>query len=272
MPAPKDIEIYENPFGHALRRHRERLGLTQAHLSERLGYSADLISKVETGAAGASEVFARDCDTMFHTHGMMEYLALLARRVAGFPRWFRWWAEEIEPKAHTLRSWQPLVVDGLLQTADYARELLKTHPGMSEGRVDQLVTARMERQEILDREAAPVLWFLVAENVLRYEIGNTKVMREQLQHLVEMSHHSHVNVQVLPTSAGAHPGLNGGLAIASLNGESTMVYLENARAGQVIDRSEDVQAIMNIWEAIRLEALPAGASLDVIARVMEQWT
>ena len=250
MAAPKNLDPLENPFGYALRRHRLRLGLTQEQLGKRLGYSGDAVGKFEKGDVAPSVDLGRRCDEEFGANGDMEQLAGLARHRAGFPRWFRWWAAEVEPFAHTLRNWEPLMISGLLQTEDYARELLKTHPGTTEEQVEEKVAARMERRKIFGREAPPVLWFLMAEGALHYEVGAPKVMREQLQHVVEMSHHTHVNIQVLPTSAGAHPGLNGAFWIASLDGEPDVLYLENARAGQVIDRTEDVQEIMNIWQAI----------------------
>ena len=130
MPAPKDIDFYENPFGYELRRHRERLG--------------------KTGHVTPTEDFAHDCDTLFETHGMMKRLAQRVRKQSGLPRWAREWFEA-EQEAHRLRNWQPLIVPGLLQSAEYSHELLRTHPGMTQERIEQLGTARMERKRILDR-------------------------------------------------------------------------------------------------------------------------
>lgn len=81
-----------------------------------------------------------------------------------------------------------------------------------------------------------------------------------------------LNQVQLAKELGYPAGHLGAFAVASLDDSPDVVYLENARAGQVIDRQEDVQEIMNTWEAIREEALPARASLDLIAKVMEQWT
>ncbi len=77
---------------------------------------------------------------------------------------------------------------------------------------------------------------------------------------------------MVPASAGMHAGHLGAFAIASLDEAPDVVYLEHARAGQVTDRPEDVRETMNIWEAIRAEALPPRASLDLLAKVMEQWS
>ena len=97
-------------------------------------------------------------------------------------------------------------------------------------------------------------------------------MHDQLQALIEASYHTHVNVQIVPASAGRHIGHVGAFAIASLDGEPEVVYLESARAGRISERPEDVRAITDIWEAIRMKALPDDASLDLISKVMEEWT
>lgn len=272
MPAAKHLDPLENPFGFALRRHRTRLGLTQEQLGRRLNYSGEQIGKFEKGDVTPSIEFARGCDEVFDTYGDMEQLAELAVHRAGFPSWFRRWPEEIEPEAHTLRSWQPLVIDGLLQTPEYARELLTMHPGLTEDRIGERTTARMERKKVLDRADPPMLWFVVDEDVLRSQVGNPKVMHDQLQAISEASYHTHVNVQVVPASVGRHIGHLGGFAIASMKGEPDVVYLESARAGRVSETPEDVQEIMNVWEAIRTEALSPRASRDLVSKVMEQWT
>ena len=271
MPAAKNLNPVENPFGYAVRRHRTRLGLTQEQLGKRVGYSGDAIGKFEKGDVTPSMELGRTLDDVFATHGDMEQLAELVRDAEAFPRWMWEWLE-FERKARTLRKWQPLVVDGLLQTEEYARKLLKMHPGMTEERVEELVSARIERQKILDRDEPLLLWVVLYEGVLHYKVGDAPVMRDQLQALVKTSERPNVTIQVVPASASVHSGMNGAFAIASFNGDPHVVYLESARAGQVTDRPDDVQPITDIWEAIRTEALPPRASLDLISKVMEQWT
>lgn len=272
MPAAKDLNPFDNPFGYAVRRHRLRLGLTQEQLGKRIGYSGDAVGKFEKGDVAPSIELARACDEVFGTHGDMEQLHELVRHRAAFPSWFRRWPEEIEPNARTIRKWQPLVVDGLIQTPGYARELLALHPGMTDPRIEELVAARMDRQKVLDREEPPQLRIVLYEGVLHYQVGDAKIMHDQLRAIIEAAQRPHITIQVVPTSGAVHSGMNGSFAIASLNGAPDVVYLENARAGQVVDRSEDVQAIADIWEAIRQETLPVSASLDLVAKVMEQWT
>jgi hypothetical protein len=96
-------------------------------------------------------------------------------------------------------------------------------------------------------------------------------MREQLLHIEEISHHPRVVVQVVPSKAGAHAGLLGAFVIAT--NRTDTVYLETAAAGQITELPSVVEEITLIWEALRSEALPRGASRELIARVAEErWT
>ena len=216
------------------------------------------------------EKLVQRCDELLDTDGALRRVMVLFSGEA-FPAAFRPWADEVEQEATTLRSWEPIVVPGLLQTADYARAVLRAgRPDAIDEKIEELVTARLTRRKTLDREDPPRLWFVVDESVLHRQAGCRKVMHEQLQALVEAAERSNVTIQVVPTSAGIHAGHLGAFALASLNGKPDVVYLENAHSGQVSDQPEDVRAIANIWEAIHEETLPTRTSLEIITKVMEQ--
>lgn len=268
MPPAKSLNPFDNPFGYALRRHRTRLEFTQEQLGKRLGYSGDAIGKFEKGEVAPSLELGRACDEVFGTHGDMEQLTELVRNGRVFPSWYGPFVE-FEREARRLQSWEPLLIPGLLQTPVYARELLKAQPGATAQRVEELLTARLERQAIFDRDNPPSALFIIAEGALHYPVGDSKIMYDQLQHLLEMSYHTHVRIQVVPADAGAHSGMNGAFVIASLDGGVDVVYLDAATKGPILDGSEDVTEIWNIFDAIRAEALPARASLDLITEVME---
>ncbi len=77
----------------------------------------------------------------------------------------------------------------MLQTPDYARELLKAQPGVTTEQIEESLTARLERQAILSRERPPLLWALMDEGVLHHQVGNPQVMYDQLQRLCLVGHH-----------------------------------------------------------------------------------
>jgi hypothetical protein len=118
-----------------------------------------------------------------------------------------------EQRAATLRSWSPSLLDGLVQTEDYARVILSVGPGATEDEVSAWLAARLKRQVILTRDEPPTAWFLVDEAALRRCVGSPAVMAAQMAHLVAVARLPNVTVQVVP--AIAHAGLLGGFSLHS---------------------------------------------------------
>ena len=192
-------------------------------------------------------------------------------RAAPFPAWFRDWVAA-EREATSLRTWHPSLVDGLLQTEDYAHALLSTRMGASDDEVEQMVAGRMDRQAILHRDVPPLLWVVLDEAVLRLPIGGRHVMAKQLDHLVEMAQRHNILIQIIPRGAGAHEGVNGAFIIADCKNAPSAVYLETALTGLVVDKPEDVAAITLVYETLRGEALPRAGSLEMLKEVAKSWT
>ncbi len=171
--------------------------------------------------------------------------------------------------AAALRSYEPLIVPGLLQTGDYAQAILSLRPGGDGDDLDAQVAARLARQAVLDRAQ---FWCVLDEGVLHHDIGGAKVMQAQLDRLASLAGHPKVTVQVIPGSCG-HAGLLGGFVIADLDSKPPMVYLETAAEGQVTDSPSVAAHVALRFDKLRSEALPWGASRDLIRKVAEErWT
>jgi transcriptional regulator with XRE-family HTH domain len=260
-------------FAEELKAQREAAGLTQEQLGKLMGYSPSVIAKVETCRSLPSPEFAKTADEALKTPGTFRRLRKSMVNGA-YESWFQPYVE-IEERATVIRSWQPLVVDGLLQTEAYALALLRASwPVDSQARIDQLVTARMARQEILRRENPdpPIVSVILGETVLRQPVGGPEVMREQLQHLVEAAASPRITIQVMPLASGEHPGLLGAWVVASFENGPDAAYLDNTLNGQVTERRKDVARVSLLYDTLRAEALSPGASVDLIARTVEQWT
>ncbi|MER6950110.1 helix-turn-helix transcriptional regulator [Nonomuraea sp. NPDC000554] len=249
-------------WGRELRHYRQEAGLTQAQLAEKIHFSESLISGVETGQLPASPEFARCCDDVLVTGGALQRL-LDWRRGQVYPSWFGKWRDK-EQMATTLRTYQPLLIPGLLQTEAYARVLLRGN--------ETAVSGRLNRQLILTREdpAPPCLRCVIDEAVLHRPIGGPEVMREQLCRLVSMIG-PRLSVQVLPH--GMHSGLLGGFVLATLADGADVLYAETAVRGITTSDRDDVSAAVERFEAIRTEALPLNMSIDLITEAAEErWT
>ncbi|HLI36725.1 MAG TPA: DUF5753 domain-containing protein [Streptosporangiaceae bacterium] len=168
------------------------------------------------------------------------------------------------------------VVDGLLQTGDYARAVLRgAWPADSDERIEQHVTARMARQEILRRKdpEPPIVSVILSETVLRQPVGDAAVMRDQFSRMLEDARNPRITIQIMPWSAGAHPGLLGPFVVASFDAGPDAAYLDNALAGQVTERRKDVARVGLLYDSLAREALSPGASAELIAKVIEElWT
>ena len=172
--------------------------MTLADLGAVVPCDASTGSKIEAGQLRPTERFVTAC---IETFPPLEWLGRFYEESqmwgdGAIPRWFEDWLNA-EREATTLRIWQPLLVPGLLQTADYARALfLGGLLNPSEDAIDQLVAARLARQSIFDRPDPPNLWIILDEIVLHRLIGTPKTMYDQLLQVADMSMRSYMCVQV----------------------------------------------------------------------------
>lgn len=270
--ARRDPETDPKAFlGDELKRARIAAGFaSQDALATRLGYDRTVITKVESGdRAPTVDVLAAWCQACALPEELFQRLAALARRADGpVPTWFEDWLKA-EGEAHTLRVWQPLIVPGLLQTAEYARALFLA-AGADDAKADELVTVRMERQLILDRADPPHLIAVLDEGVLHKLIGSPAIMHEQVTRLADMAERPAVSVEVVPSSTGANAGLSGGFQLASCDGAPDVLNMNGVR-DVTEERGALVRHATRIFDLARGDALPRTASRALILEAAEQW-
>jgi hypothetical protein len=130
---------------------------------------------------------------------------------------------------------------GLLQTEDYARAVISAgKPRDTSAAIDRAVSARLERQAILDRENPPMLWHVLHEGVLRHVVGSAAIMREQLDKLAALASEPGVVIQVLPFTASDHPGTNGPILVYDFDGASSVAYTECNGGGRIVESADEV--------------------------------
>ncbi|GHE50096.1 hypothetical protein GCM10017771_71850 [Streptomyces capitiformicae] len=133
---------------------------------------------------------------------------------------------------------------------------------------------RLRRQERVSAEENPLrLWTVLDEAALRRIVGSRSVMREQLEHLAEMSRLPHITVQVLPYEVGAHPGLNGQYAILEFpdTSDSSVVYIEGVTSDLYLEKPLDVQKYSVMYEHLRAQALNVDQSRQFIADIAKEY-
>lgn len=246
-----------------IRRARGAAGLTQEAFGRAAGYTASHVSAVENGSRALTIDFIRGTDRALRTGGLFERLAAKL----GTPSWFLPWLDA-ERTATQLRYFEPILIPGLLQTEHYARTVLRTDDSLSDGEVDQLTAARMERQKILTNDHPPQLVAVLDEGALR-RTGDSfsGIMAQQIAHLISMTELPHVNVLIVPAATGIHIGLSGPFALARSTEGRWIGHLENQLGGEVVDKDDGVAKLHMMWESVRNEALPRNPSVDLLKEV-----
>jgi hypothetical protein len=181
------------------------------------------------------------------------------------PAGFRSWAE-YEDKAATLRDWYPGIITGLLQTEDYAREVLSVSPGVSHDVVAARLASRMARQQrSLFRPEPPSAWLVVDEMALYRRVGSPQTMAAQMRHLADVAALPNVTLTVM--GAVVHPGNESGFVIAD-----NAAYAEHAAVGYVFTEQETVTSLATRFDTLRAESYRASESLALIERMTGIWT
>lgn len=264
-------------FGKMLKFYRNRSSLTSDQLGALVNLSGSAIRKIESGRQAPIEplVDALEAIPDLRCDGalrelfdqMSEYLTN-----GVFPGWFAGWPKK-EASAVRIKSFGLEVVDGLVQTEDYARALLSVRVGLTAEKLDEDVAARIARQAILDRDNPPVFWHIIDEGSLRRQVGSRETMRAQLQRLLDMARRPNIVIQVIPQEAGAHQGLNGGpFIIAEFADAPDAAYQDTAVSGQIIEDEDAIRELAHLWEALQRVTLPEAVSLRKIEEALEVWT
>jgi transcriptional regulator with XRE-family HTH domain len=185
------------------------------------------------------------------------------------PNWFQVYVG-LETEASSIHVYEPELVHGLLQTADYYRAFLRTAPAaVSEEEAERKVAVRLDRQERITGDNPPEYWAVLNEAVIRRTVGGAEAMRQQLHRIAELADLTHVTVQVLPFSAGVHPAMEGGFRILGFPDapDPDVVYQENQMGGLYLERAEEVERYTLMFNHLIAKALDPGDSLALIRRV-----
>jgi transcriptional regulator with XRE-family HTH domain len=262
--AGRSPKVRRRRLGNELRQLREGAEYTIEQVAARLEVSDSKISRIENGQVGATPRDVRDMAALYGVKGQrMENLMQLARETREKPWWYEYGDLQLdhaayEAEASSILLFSPMLVPGLLQTADYARAVLRAicfdRPAEE---IERLVEFRMKRQKLLTEPGPPTLWAVIDEAVLCRMIGGHKVMHQQLKSLIEMASLPNVTLQILPFSGGAHAGLDGPFYVIRYiePTDRDMVYFEHTGWEHYLDDSAKISQHLSLFDHIRAAAL-----------------
>ncbi|MEV0679776.1 helix-turn-helix transcriptional regulator [Actinosynnema sp. NPDC050436] len=256
---------------------RTASGLSTHATGEAVGMSGSKISRIETSEIG---VYLDDLEKLLDLYGVTKkervHLPDLARHADqrgllrttnhNLPDDWQTWAD-FEHEATGLFNYEPLVIPGLLQTAEYARELIRaTGHNLSADQVDALVTSRIARQGLLSRSDPLRFHVIIDQGALERPFGRAGARARQLRHIADTAELDNVTVQLLPET-GLHAGLSGPFVILQYDNDPSLVLLENKVSSLFLDEPEQIEVFEATWHALRTAALDPGESIRLLRRL-----
>jgi transcriptional regulator with XRE-family HTH domain len=270
-------------LGSELRRLRKARGLTRESAGWEIRASESKISRMELGRVPFKDRDVGDLLALYRVDDQeRDRLMDLARR-ANAPGWWHRFGDVVPPwflsylgleeAASLIRTYEAQFVPGLLQTADYARAVIRlghTHASVTE--IDRRTQLRQARQEVLRRPSPPHLWAVIDEAVLRRPVGDEDTMRSQVEALIEASLMPHVRLQIIPFRAG---GLGpAGVPFTILRFAepdlSDVVYIEQLTSALYLDKPADVDHYALAMDQACLKAEPPDRTPAILSDLLPQ--
>ncbi|MBF6414172.1 helix-turn-helix domain-containing protein [Nocardia cyriacigeorgica] len=281
LVAERGPTVIRIALGSRLRRLRESCGVSREAAGDAIRGSHAKISRLELGRTGFKERDIRDLLTLYGvTDDDKREPYLDMARKANDPGWWQSYSDllpawfetyvGLEQAATTIRTYEAQFIPGLLQTADYARSVIMLG---NDDETERRVAVRMRRQKILHRRAAPTLWAVIDENALRRPVGGMKVLREQIQHLINVSDMPNVRIQVLPYSAGGHSAAGGPFSILRFPEPELpdIVYTEQLTSSLYMEKRHDVELYMSVMNQLSVQALSPAESLQFLSQILADY-
>jgi transcriptional regulator with XRE-family HTH domain len=253
-------------FGKQLRRDRLARGWSIAELARRMdGVNGAHLGRVENGKRPPTFRLAARCDAVFpERKGWYSAFLEDVRKSPEIPATFRSWSD-YEERSATLRVWMPGIIDGLLQTPEYAAAMIATSPRVTQATAEGRLASRMERQRrVLGRTEPPRATLLIDQLALYRQVGSPQVMAGQLRKLVEAASVPNITVQVMP--AIEHPALASGYVLTD-----DAVWCEHLAAGGTFTDPDIVSNVAARHDNLRAECFRASESLRLFERLGEVW-
>nr|BFD82881.1 helix-turn-helix transcriptional regulator [Streptomyces sp. Xyl84] len=253
--------------GRQLRLRREAAGMRAGEFAEAVGYSEDLVYKIESGKRIPRPEYLDMADKVLNADGLISAMKEDVKKVR-YPKKVRDLAQ-MEARAVELQLYDPLHIHGLLQTPEYARALLSMRrPAYSLEEVERFITARVARTAIFERDPAPELSFVLEEWTLRRPLGGKTVLHAQLGHLLEVGQLRSVELQVLPLDLEGHAGVDGGIEVLKFQDGSAIGRSQVVAGGRPVSDPRQLRILELRYGIIRAQALTPRESMAFIEQLL----
>jgi hypothetical protein len=251
-----------------------------------MDWSLSKLIRIETGAVGISTNDLTALLRLYDVKDPKRVRALIAQGKEA--RQKTWWSKyrsalpptyfqyiEYETAASIIRTYETLVIPGLLQTEEYAAtvsRLYRVNPTAAQIRTR--VEVRMKRQELLlDRPSPPLLFFILDEAVINRLMGSKTLRQAQLEKLIRLADRPAVTIEIIPFSAGLHRGMGENFHILEFGGtaDNDVLYFESARDSILShDTTEEITIYRELFEELRKTSLGPKGTRDFLEEVADK--
>jgi len=271
--------VRRRELGTLLKKLRTAKGFTAEQVAERLLISTSKVSRLETGQRGASDRDINDLSDLYEVDDEQRQHLL---ELASEGKHRAWWQPlalpystyvGLETEANSIRDFGLGIVPGLLQTADYARAIVRAAvPKWGPEVVEQRVQGRLVRQQLLRSENAPRFEAVVDESVLHRVVDSPAVMRAQLEHLLELSELPNVTLRVIPYESGALPAGNNKFIILGFAqpAVSDIVFIEGLTGDLYLEDPRDVETYNVTFQTLVQLAASPDETREIIAATIRR--
>ncbi|MFI6007983.1 helix-turn-helix domain-containing protein [Streptomyces sp. NPDC051243] len=256
-------------LGRTLKFLREKAGKSLGQLAEETRYEKSYLSRLESGERLSKVTVMEDLDGYYGAGDLLVRHWRAARLDAFQDQYKRFM--ELEATARIMWLFTP-VVPGLLQTEDFAREVLSGAQTTADGDewVEEQVAARLGRQYLLRQEPQPDVRIILDETALRRPAAGYQTWLDQLVRLEEAAMEPNMTLQVLPFSAGVHHHMTGSLTLLWQPDASAVAYKEGNECSRLIEDPDQVLRDRLSYDRLRDLALPPSDSLKFIRAVLKE--
>lgn len=279
MGRRKGVSVRQRRVSTELRAWRVRRGLSCKEVARALGWSESKVSRMETGERGLYE------DDVSAILGFLRVPAEIRQELMNLVRsgTERNWHEighhlpvsklvrdliRFENEATAIYNYEPLLLPGLAQTADYARALMEAFPGrISPELIEGMVAARINRQRVLDRADPPQLNLIIEEMALHRTMASAEMMYGQLQHLQATAARRSVSLRVLPFNTEAAVATQGSLIILECPDQPALIFEESRSTAAFLEDEELIGKARLAWKKLFDAAWSEEDSRQLIAEL-----
>jgi hypothetical protein len=250
-------------------------------VAKALGWSESKVSRMETGERG---LYADDVAAVLGflrvpakiRHELMDLVRSQNERnwhEIGGPPANRLLRDLIhfEEEATAIYNFEPLLLPGLVQTAEYARTLIRQAASNRTGQeIEAMVAVRMNRQRVLDRAEPPHLSLIIEEMALRRTMDDPAMMVGQLQHLLAASDRRHISIQILPFDTETAIAIQGTLIMLECPDQPTLCFEESRSASTFLEDEALIERARLAWKKLSAAARSEEDSRQLIGELASE--